>query len=198
VGALVIDRVLLRGPKSGDERVVRVAGGLALHLGHDPQLLPLLGHLFAGGAAPELSAAAVEFVLNGAAFQWRSDFSLGQCELLNRSNNRRLTDPGAIAGYLDREMGREHNRRTAAFKMPPPEVQPRETRPAAVGDVPPCDQLAEELAKYEAALRRASQAQTTATALYADLFPLLESLEQASEKLEARVRQLERHREAEE
>lgn len=199
MGSLIIERVAWQGQHSGEEHVVRVSGRLALHIGRLEKANALLAHTFACTPAPELARAAVDFVLNGAAYQWRCDLSMGTCELWNRSGGKRFTDAAQIAAIFDRELGPDRRFRAAAFTVPEldlaPMSKPVPTR--ATGDMPSSRDLAEQLARYEASLRRSAHAQETASALYGDLFPLLESMEGASQKLELRVRQLERHKEAE-
>lgn len=196
MGALVVELAEFL-PRGGGERgSVRLSGGLCLREGAHPTLVPLLNYVFAAGLAPDLHSARVEFVLNGAAYVWQGDFSLESEELSNRTSGARLSGRAAIEAHLAEQLQANSHTRAAAFITPPPHVPGREAKPIA-GAAPPADELARELAKYEEALQSAVSAHDTATALYADLFPLLEAQEDASRKLIVKVKQLERHYQAE-
>jgi len=196
VGALVVEMAEFLPRNGGERGTVRLTGGLCLREGSHPTLLPLLNYVFASGDAPDLHSARVEFVLNGAAYVWQGDFSLESEELSNRTSGARFNNRAAIESHLAEQVQTNGHTRAAAFLTPPPDVPGREAKPSA-GTAPPSDALAAELARYEQALTSALGAHDTATALYADLFPLLEAQEEASRKLIVKVKQLERHYQAE-
>jgi hypothetical protein len=197
MGQLVIERVELQRRGSAEPSLVRAAGGLTLREGRLDVLPELFACVFAGGPAPDLTVATVDFVIHGAAHQWRGDFLLGTRELLNRSNGRRHVGQKEIDLALDRELGVNLEARQASFFTPPVRL-PAPVDPAGPsGDPPPSDALAQSLARYEAALERAAGSHETAAALYGELFPLLEAQEKASMQLHQRIRQLELHQEAE-
>jgi hypothetical protein len=199
MGQLVIERVELQKRGSHEQALVRASGGLSLREGKYEILPDLFACVFAGGPAPDLASAVVDFVLNGAAHQWRGDFLLGTWELMNRSNGRRHVGQDEIKALFDRELGANLEVRLASFATPPVSV-PDASGAADVptGDPPPALELSQHLARYEAALERATSSHETAAALYGDLFPLLEAQEAASLKMHHRIRQLELHQEAEE
>jgi hypothetical protein len=196
VVSLVIESALLQRRGVHEPISLRVAGGLSLHQGNGRELLPLLAHLFADQPPPDLASATVEFLLDGAAYQWRADFALGTSELANRTTGQLYSGPQQISAHLGRLLPEDPRVRAACFLTPEPEV-PNADGCRMPSNPPASDRLAAELAEYETRLRTAGQAFHTATALYSDLFPLLEALEDAGEKLHLRLRQLERHREAE-
>lgn len=196
MGALVVELAEFL-PRGGGERgSARFTGGLCMREGAHPLALPLLNYLFASGQAPDLHSARVEFVLNGAAYVWQGDFSLDSQELSNRTSGSRLSGRAAIDAHLSEQFATSDHVRAAAFVTPPPHVPVRETLPVA-GTAPSSDELAVELQRYEQSLQSALSAHDTATALYSDLFPLLEAQEEASRKLIVKVKQLERHHQAE-
>jgi hypothetical protein len=155
-----------------------------------------LEHVFASGSAPELSSAVVDFVLDGAAYQWRGDFSLGTAELSNRTTSQVLTGQAVIDSHLSGVLTAASHARAASFTVPNPELPGTETTEKP-GEPPPSDSLAIQLAQYEEKLRSLSSAHDTAAALYSELFPLLEAQEEAASKLTLKISQLEKHRLAE-
>lgn len=196
MGALVIELAEFLPRGKGELESVRFSGGLCLREGPHHVVLPLLHHVFASGPAPDLQSGRVEFILNGAAYQWYGDFSLGSSELTNRTSGSKLSGREAIEAHLASNLQGSLHFRAAAFTTPPPDVPIRTTM--VRGDEPPAsDSLAVELARYEESLGAATGAHETATALYADLFPLLEAQEEASRKLIVKAKQLERHYQAE-
>jgi hypothetical protein len=198
MGSLVIEGVELKARGSQDQTLLRASGGLTLHEGKYERLPELLACVFAGGPAPDLAGATVDFVLNGAAHQWRGDFLLQSCELVNRSTGHRYLGPGEISALFQRELGTNLQARLAAFTTPAVQAsRDGVDTEAPLSDPPPSAELAQQLARYEAALQAAERSHETAAALYGDLFPLLEAQEEASAKLEDRVRQLELHHKAE-
>lgn len=196
MGALVLELAEFLPRNGGERGSVRLTGGLCMREGSHPTLIPLLNYVFASGDAPDLHSARVEFVLNGAAYVWHGDFSLVSEELSNRTSGARFSSRAAIEAHLAEQLQANGHTRAAAFITPPPHIPGREARPSA-GTAPSADKLAAELAQYEQALTSALGAHDTATALYADLFPLLEAQEEASRKLIVKVKQLERHYQAE-
>jgi hypothetical protein len=196
VGALVIEHAELLPRGKGEFESLRFSGGLCLREGPYHDVLPLLHHVFAAGPVPDLQSARVDFLLNGAAYQWHGDFSLGREELTNRTSGSKVTGRAAIENYMATNLQAALHARAAAFTTPPPEVPGRDFTPSAE-EPPPSESLAQELARYEDSLNAATGAHDTATALYADLFPLLEAQEEASRKLIVKVKQLERHYQAE-
>lgn len=195
MGALVIERAEILPRGKSEPESVRFSGSLCLREGAHHGILPLLHHLFACGPAPDLQSAHVEFVLHGAAYTWSGDFSLGSEELTNRTSGQRLVGRDAVEGHLAAHLKAGSHARAAVFTTPPPEVPDHTVVP---GDDPPSsDGVATELARFEHSLSDALAAHDTATALYADLFPLLEAQEDASRKLIVKVKQLERHYQAE-
>jgi hypothetical protein len=196
VGALVVEYAELLPRGRAEREHVRLSGGLCLREGSHQAMLPLLCHLFASGQAPDVQSARVEFLLNGAAYQWQCEFTLGSEELINRTSGSRLVGRAAIEAHLVAQMQAGAHSRAAAFITPPPNVSGPQGLPANAHP-PASDALASDLVAYEASLARALGAQDTATALYADLFPLLEAQEEASLKLSVKVKQLERHYQAE-
>jgi len=198
MGSLVIEGVELKRRDSKEQALVRASGGLTLHEGKYERLPELLACVFAGGPAPDIAGATVDFVLNGAAHQWRGDFLLPSCELVNRSTGSRFVGQSEISALLHRELGSNLEARLASFTTPT--VQPSDIGHNAglpLSDPPPSAQLGEQLARCETALETAKRSHETAAALYGELFPLLEAQEEASAKLEKRVRQLELHHQAE-
>ena len=70
MGALVIEYAELLPRGRAEREHVRLSGGLCLREGSYQAMMPLLCHLFASGQAPDVQSARVEFLLNGAAYQW--------------------------------------------------------------------------------------------------------------------------------
>jgi hypothetical protein len=196
MGALVVESVTLAPRGSGTAESVRVSGGLSIQEGRFEHMLPLLEHVFAAGAAPDLSSAVVDFVLDGAAYQWRGDFTLGTAELSNRTTNQALTGQAVIESHLSGALTAASHARAASFSVPDPDVPGPEARQMP-GEPPPSAGLANQLAQYEEKLRSLASAHETVSALYSELFPLLEAQEEAASKLELKIRQLEKHRLAE-
>ena len=198
MGALVIESIALTDRAGTQTFNLRAGGGLSLYEGPHHQVLPLLRHLFAGGPPPELTTARVDFIIDGAAYTWQSDFGLGSCELVNRTASQRIVGRDQIESRLIPSLGQDMRIRKASFETPEPgrpEQGPELTAPS----VPPAAAALEsELASFEAHLQSAAGTHDTAIALYTELFPLVESLEEADAKLKLRLRQLQRHQEAEE
>lgn len=198
VGALVIESVSFKSARSTEPVMVRVSDRLALHEGVDPHIIPLLNHALAAGPPPDLVHASIEFLLDGAAYLWRADFDMNSYELTNRSTNETLMGLDKVGAHLDRILPRDTRAREAAFQVPAPVVADESQREYGHDDPPPSDALTAELALCETQLRKASQASLTATALYSELFPLLESMEVFTHELQAKVTQLSRNAAAEE
>jgi hypothetical protein len=188
-------RLQARGDRDPD--VIRVSSGLSLHAGHYPQLPALLIHLFAGGPKPDLARARVEFVIDGAAYEWNADFTLGTTAMINRSTGRTFSDPVEITAHVNSRLTGDLQARVASFATPEPGAATPNGFPVLPGEPPSSDRLASELAALETRLRGVARRHDTATALYSDLFPLLEALETAAAKLQKRVAQLEKHEAAE-
>lgn len=198
VGALVIESVSLKPAQSTESVMVRVSDRLALHEGVHPQIIPLLNHALAAGPPPDLVHASIEFILDGAAYLWRADFDMNSYELTNRSTNQTLMGLDKVGEHLDRILPQDTRAREASFRVPDPVVADERRRDHRHDEPPPSDTLTAELAQCETQLRKASQAGLTATALYSELFPMLESMEVFTQDLQARVTQLSRNAEAEE
>jgi len=197
VGALVIESVALTDRGGSESFNLRAGGGLSLYEGSHHQVLPLLCHVFANGTAPELTTARVDFVLDGAAYTWQGDFGLGTCELVNRTASKRIVGRDQVESLLSLSLGIDTRLRTASFETPEPEP-PGDESAGSTSSVPPSAAALEtELARFEEHLQSAVGTHDTAIALYTELFPLVEALEEADSSLRLRIRQLERHHEAE-
>jgi len=197
VGALVIESVALTDRGGSESFNLRAGGGLSLYEGSHHQVLPLLCHVFANGTAPELTTARVDFVLDGAAYTWQGDFGLATCELVNRTASKRIIGRDQVEALLSSSLGIDTRLRTASFETPEPEPAGDEPVGSTPSVPPSAAALETELARFEEHLQSAVGTHDTAIALYTELFPLVESLEEADSTLRLRIRQLERHHEAE-
>lgn len=197
MGALVIESVALKAGASAEPVTLRVADRLALHEGVDPHIIPLLNHALAAGPAPDLVHASIEFILDGSAYFWRADFDMNSYELTNRSTNHTLMGIDKIVEHLDRILPQDGRVREASFGVPDGAVSEADPGDYRTENPPASDELIAELALCESRLSKANRASLTATALYSELFSMLESMESFSDDLQSKITQLNRHAEAE-